>query len=180
MFFIGVILLLFSLHIVHVYALEIDQTTRCTRVIDGDSFNTSFGEIRLADINSPEFNQGGYAQAKNALSSLILNKQIYLDIDDVYRKDQYGRYVCVCYVKSSSSQYLNVNKYLVSNGFAVIQNYDNEFSPFSWSLYYPVGSNGGNGGLPSTGFDYNVLPIVIIGLIAIIGIISYFIIKYKS
>lgn len=174
-FFLSTILLLFVFPITPISAFEIDQTTTCTRVKDGDSFVTTFGEIRLADIDAPEYNDA----SRNALSAIILNKQIFLDIDDVYRTDQYGRYVCVCYVKSGDSQYLNVNKYLVLQGYAEIQNYNNEFNPNSWTLYYSTTSNGGTGDHANVVFNI-VLPTILLGAIAIFVIISYSRIKQRS
>jgi hypothetical protein len=161
-----------------VSAIEIDETTTCTRIIDGDSFETSFGEIRLADIDCPDRNDPGYEQAADVLSSLILNQQIYLDIDDVYGTDQYDRYVSMCYVKVSDSQYLNVNKYLVDNDYAVISNFNNEFNPSSWQLYYLVDPNGGasngNGSNGQDGLNFgSVLPVLLLGLVAVVGIVMY-------
>jgi len=146
--------------------VEFDETTTCTKIIDGDTFVTPIGTIRLADVDCPENDESGYVQAKNALSSLIYTEQIYLDIDDVYRTDYRGtgsRLVCVVYVQTSSTQYLNVNKYLVENNFAIVKNYDNEFSPNSWNLYYTQNI-----------FDITrLIPIIIIALIGLLGIAIY-------
>ena len=66
-----------SIYLYTVHAFEIDQITTCTRIIDGDSFETIFGEIRLADIDCPEYWEEGYDEATNLLSSLIYQKQIF-------------------------------------------------------------------------------------------------------
>jgi replication factor A1 len=146
--------------------VEFDETTTCTRIIDGDTFVTLIGTIRLADVDCPERDESGYVQAKNALSSLIYDKEVYLDIDDIYRTDYRGtgsRLVCVVYVQTSSTQYLNVNKYLVENSFAIVKNYDNEFSPNSWNLYYV-----------QTVFNItSLIPFLIIGVVGILGIVMY-------
>ena len=161
---------------VTVRAFEIDETTTCIRIFDGDSFVTVFGEIRLADIDCPDSGDPGYTQAANALASLILGTPIYLDIDDVSRTDKYGRYVCMCYVKVSATQYLNVNKYLVDNGYAVVWNHDNEFNPSLWQLYYPIDADGGSNSDGATGPDRfsvgTTLP-VILACVAVAGIIMY-------
>lgn len=89
----------------------------------------------MADIDAPESGESGYYEAKNVLINLIYDKTIYLDIDDVYRTDPYDRLVCVVYVRHNSTHYTNVNKALLTEGVAVITNYDNEFNPYSWTLY---------------------------------------------
>ncbi len=119
-----------------VNAAEIDAVTVCDWVIDGDTFDTTSGErIRLADIDAPESGEAGYSAAKNALIDLIYDKTVYLDIDDIYETDPYGRLVCVVYVKYSSTYYKNVNKALLDEGVAIISDYYNEFNPYSWTLY---------------------------------------------
>ena len=49
----------------------------CKFVQDGDTFRTALNNwIRLARYNAPEEGKPNYANAKNLLSNLILNKQI--------------------------------------------------------------------------------------------------------
>lgn len=135
----GVFLFLFVLlqfHFPIAFAEEIDAVTVCDWVIDGDTFDTTSGErIRLADIDAPESGEAGYSAAKNALIDLIYGKTVYLDIDDIYETDPYGRLVCVVYIRYSSTHYKNVNKALLNEGVVVISNYYNEFGPYSWTLY---------------------------------------------
>jgi endonuclease YncB( thermonuclease family) len=117
------------MHVVR--AFEIDQVATCTYVYDGDSFETTIGDVRLADIDAPEYND----TSRDALVALINNEEVFLDVDDRYQTDPYGRYVCVTYIEVNATHLLNVNQYLVENGFAVITNYNNEFNPASWTLY---------------------------------------------
>ncbi len=78
-----------------VLAGEIDATTVVDWVIDGDAFDTTSGErVRLADIDAPESGEYGYYDAKDFLISLVHGKAVYLDIDDIYETDKYGRLVC--------------------------------------------------------------------------------------
>ena len=118
---------------------EVDKTSTVTRVIDGDTFDISTGErIRLADVDAPEYYESGYSDATDYLKSLIDGKTVYLDIDDVYTYDYSGtgsRLVCVAYVDYDSTHWINVNKALLDEGHAVISDFHNEFSPYSWSLY---------------------------------------------
>jgi len=117
---------------------EIDATTVVSWVIDGDTFDTTSGDrIRLVDIDAPEYGEPGYHDAKDFLISLVYGETVYLDIDDIYETDPYGRLVCVVHVEYSSTHYKNVNKALLVEGVAVIKNYDNEFNPYTWSLICP-------------------------------------------
>ena len=105
-------------------------------VTDGDTFETtSEGTIRLADVDAPETYEVGYQASKDYLFSLLYEKTVYLDIDDIYRTGGFGRLICVVYVSYNSTHYLNVNQALIEENYAEAKNYDNEFSPYSWELY---------------------------------------------
>jgi len=119
-----------------VHAWEIDRTDTVYNIVDGDTLDaTSVGRIRLADIDTPEVGQSGAAAATNYLSSLVNNKLIYIDVDDVYVTDIYGRTVAVIYVRYDDERLLNVNLALVNHGYADFDNYPNEFNPNDWTLY---------------------------------------------
>ena len=65
-------------------------TTYVTEVVDGDSFKTSFGEMRLEGVDAPEKNYSGWVEAKKRLEELILHKQIgYIG----QARDTYGRLI---------------------------------------------------------------------------------------
>jgi len=118
---------------------EIDMTTVVSWVIDGDTFDTTSGErIRLADVDAPEYGEIGYYEAKNLLISLIYDKEVHLDIDDIYRTDPYDRLVCMVYLPYNSTHLKNINKALLVEGVAVVKDYENEFNPNTWSLYCPI------------------------------------------
>jgi len=90
----------------------------------------------LADVNTPEVGEPGYKEAKDALTGLLLNRKVYLDIDDLYVMDRYNRLICLVFVDYNSTHVLNVNKWLLENGYAEISDYPNEFNPNTWKLYY--------------------------------------------
>jgi len=120
---------------------EVDATASVYRVVDGDTFDAfPVGRVRLADVDAPEIGEAGYTEATNALKSLVLNKKVYLDVDDLNVMDRYNRIVCVVYVRNNSTHLMNVNYWLVTNGYAKISDYPNEFNPYTWTLYvyYPV------------------------------------------
>lgn len=132
------VIMQYSVSVVHSSSSgENDMTTVVNWVIDGDTFNVTAGErIRLADIDAPELGETGYDIAKNLLISLAYGKTVYLDIDDISRTDPYGRLVCVAFVDYNSTHVKNINKALLTEGVAIIQNYtNNEFNPSTWTLY---------------------------------------------
>ena len=138
------------------YSWEADATTVVTRVIDGDTFDTSAEvRVRLADIDTPETGEIGYDDAKNFLTSLVYQKTVYLDIDDLYRTDPYDRLVCVVYVDYNATHLMNVNKAILMEGYARIWEHDNEFNSSTWTLYVPKN--------PVAEFPtYIVLPLLVI------------------
>ena len=121
---------------IRIEGAEVDLIATVYRVIDGDTFDAfPSGRVRLADINAPELNEAGGQEAKNALTNLVLNKKVYLDVDDLYVMDRYNRLICVVFIDYNSTHVLNVNKWLVENGYAQIVDYGNEFNPNTWTLY---------------------------------------------
>ena len=136
-----IIIILLSLTNSSTYTLnfEVDAVASVIEIIDGDTFDSSIGRIRLADINAPELDEPGGYKAKEALTYIISGKTVYLDIDDIYGTDIYGRIIAVVYIRYNSTHLLNVNKWLLDNRYAEIDDYPNEFNPYTWSLYvyYP-------------------------------------------
>ena len=118
---------------------QFEEITYASYIQDGDTFQTSAGDwIRLADVDTPERGDWGYSEATDVLSELIYNKRVYLDVDDFSVTDPYGRYVCIVYADYSATHYINVNQALLVRGVAVVDDYyNNEFSPYDWTLYIP-------------------------------------------
>lgn len=119
---------------------EIDVTASITRVIDGDTLHgVPVGRVRLADIDAPEVGQPGAREATEYLMWLVHRKQVFLDVDDVYGTDRYGRVVAVVYVRHNETHLSNVNEALLCAGHAALRDFPNEFDPASWSLhvFYP-------------------------------------------
>ena len=129
-----VIFVSFSRHIHSLFRPEFDAVDTCSFVVDGDTFDISSGNrIRLADVDTPERGEYGYAEATRYLENWIYGKTVYLDVDDVHFYDTTGtRIVCVVYVEYESGRYLNINQALLDEGLAVLDDYDNEFSPYLW------------------------------------------------
>ena len=65
---------------------------RVTRVIDGDTFETTSRKhpVRLANVDAPEKNERGGPAATKALKDLIAGEQVTVD---TVARDKYGRSV---------------------------------------------------------------------------------------
>jgi micrococcal nuclease len=116
---------------------------RVSKVVDGDTFDVTLEShdsrisediirIRLADIDTPEV-RGPKACAAGKKASAytktwLLGRTVSLDLDDKTGKDEFGRWVAVCFLDGK-----NFNKQLVNAGHAVIKDFkNNEFDPQSW------------------------------------------------
>ncbi len=115
---------------------EIDATAFVSRVVDGDTLHAArLGVVRLADIDTPEVGEPGAREATNYLASLVLGRQVYLDMDDLGRTDRYGRIVAIAYVRHNATHLLNVNQALIEAGLARLDDHRNEFDPRTWTRY---------------------------------------------
>ena len=120
-----------------------------TNVVDGDTFDVTIEKagakvaypverIRLADVDSPEMNSENGPAAKDFTFALLMNKRVYLDIDDLSAngRDSYGRLICVAYLTGFYGQPIaapNFNRLLVDSGYARLENFtNNEFDPKDW------------------------------------------------
>ena len=120
-----------------------------TNVVDGDTFDVtiekagakvaySVERIRLADVDSPEIESDRGPAAKDFTYAVLMNKRVYLDIDDLSAngRDSYGRLICVAYLTGVYGQPLaapNFNRLLVDSGHARLENFtNNEFDPQDW------------------------------------------------
>ena len=77
-----------------------------TEVIDGDTFRTgeSPNAVRLEGVDTPESNEWGYAAAKNALTQLILHREVEIETK---ARDVYGRRVAQVW---RLPDYLDINR----------------------------------------------------------------------
>ena len=85
---------------------------RAERIIDGDTFVTSDKQtIRLASIDAPELSSCGGEEARRALGSLIINKNLYIK---TAVKDEFGRSVALVYNDQGS-----VGKQMLALGWVI-------------------------------------------------------------
>ena len=72
-------------------APERGRTYYVARVVDGDTLELGNGEkVRLVGIDTPEVGECGYQEASDALSRMVLGRQVRLTVSDENR-DRYGR-----------------------------------------------------------------------------------------
>jgi endonuclease YncB( thermonuclease family) len=118
-----------------------------TKIVDGDTFDVTIERgdqrlssgverVRLADVDSPEIDTDKGIDARDLTSAILLNRRVYLDIDDYSPRDSYGRLVCVVYLSGYYDQPIAVpcfNRILVDSGMADVEDFsDNEFDPDDW------------------------------------------------
>jgi|WetSurMetagenome_2_1015567.scaffolds.fasta_scaffold13398_5 endonuclease YncB( thermonuclease family) len=120
-----------------------------TNVVDGDTFDVTMEKasekvayqverVRLADVDSPEMDSENGPVARDFTYAVLLNKRVFLDIDDLSEtgRDSYGRLICVAYLSGFYGQPIaapNFNRLLVDSGFASLDNFtNNEFDPGNW------------------------------------------------
>lgn len=64
------------------------------RVIDGDTVELDSGEkLRLIGIDAPEPGEPFFQEAKLALKDMVEGKKVFVEVDEFFMKDKYGRYV---------------------------------------------------------------------------------------
>jgi micrococcal nuclease len=103
---------------------------RVVSVFDGDTCTVDFDlglyitlrkqTLRLARIDAPELrgeeHEAGI-RARDALRDLILDKDVLLrTFKD--SKERYGRWLAEIWVKQPDGSYLNVNDWMLNNGYA--------------------------------------------------------------
>lgn len=84
-----------------------------TGVIDGDTIYIETGEkVRLICIDTPEYYEEGYVEAREFLEDLILGEKVEL-IKDISETDKYGRLLRYIYLSDATF----VNELIVKQGY---------------------------------------------------------------
>ena len=95
--------------------LQLEGPFLVTKVVDGDTIDIENGDrIRLSGINAPETGECGYDEASDALTELIIGKQVYLEMDET-DTGKYGRSLRYIYLDGFS-----VNGHLVEEGYVKV------------------------------------------------------------
>ena len=108
---------------VKTYPKEVQCTgsARCisdfvTRIIDGDTIVVGDKSIRFALINTPEFGDSDYTQARNFIEHICpVGSKVLVDEDDGQTQGSYGRIIGKIYCNN-----LNLNEEVLEVGHAVI------------------------------------------------------------
>ena len=108
-----------------------------THVVDGDSFNVEgFGQVSLAQVNSPEMGTIEGVHAREYSMEQLLNAVVFLDKDDLAGTYADGGIPCLVYLSGSDGKpnlNRNFNKMIVDAGYAAIKNNTpSEFDPVLW------------------------------------------------
>ena len=127
-----------------------DGDTYC---VDGSYYCAGGLQVRAADIDCPELSTPEGIASRNYANQLLLNKRVYLDIDDVTGTDPYGRWTCIVYLSNPDGSIDlsgNFNRMLVDSNRACIWDFlNNEFSPSDWwGGYVPAEACLKNGNRP--------------------------------
>ncbi len=96
------------------------ENATLTKVIDGDTIETSVGNVRLLGINAPEKNELGYEEAKQFLKEFE-NKKILLVGFKNKNFDKYKRKLRYVFYKGE-----NLNKELLRRGLAKLYYYEQD------------------------------------------------------
>lgn len=85
------------------------------KVIDGDTLDLNNTlRVRFSGINTPETGECYYKEAKDKLTNLVLNKEVYTEMDKT-DKDKYDRSLRYIYLNNTL-----INKFLVTYGYAKV------------------------------------------------------------
>jgi hypothetical protein len=129
------LLMAFVLPCVFASTISSELTGTVLGVLDGSSFSLSGQTVKLACISTPSYGQPGYEESKSQLSGLIQGKTVYLDLDAVTVTDQ-GKLLCVAFFDYNSTHYVNVNKAMLENNYAVPNStIVTEFNPATWAFF---------------------------------------------
>ena len=102
-------------------------------IIDGDTVIIKNKPVRLALVDAPEYDNNGWEEAKEFISSLCpLGSGAIVDPDDGQTEGSYGRDVGIVYCYNGDGKgYKNVNLELVENNLAIVDKYYCNVSEFA-------------------------------------------------
>jgi endonuclease YncB( thermonuclease family) len=130
------LLLILLLPLAFAQTISFDKTAVVSSVIDGSSFMLNTVEtIKLAAIDTPLSGQNGFNESRNYLASLVERKTVYLTVDTVTITEA-GKLLCVAYLDYNSTHYININKAMIDNHYAIQNNTSNtKFNPAEWTFF---------------------------------------------
>ena len=103
-----------------------------TEIVDGDTIKVAGQSIRFALVDTPEYGDMGYSQARNFIASICpVGSTVLVDEDDMQTQGSYGRIIAVVYCNG-----MNLNKVVLDQGYAEIDTFfcsKSEFEYHSWA-----------------------------------------------
>ena len=111
------------------------QVMRVSRVIDGDTFDSSDGRVRLYGVDTPERNERCYAEAGRRLSRLAGNR---VKVEAGPRTGEGDRLLYYVYTKSGES----IDERLVKEGLALAWTRDGQHRDFLVGLEQSARTSG--------------------------------------
>ena len=109
----------FKIYIFSIIILSIGcfDAVTVSRVIDGDTIEVRYEgkveKVRLLRIDTPERNEKGFYEAKEALADMIQGKNVKLEFETPgeVQRDRYGRFLCYVFFEG-----ININVEMVKRG----------------------------------------------------------------
>lgn len=87
-----------------------------TRIIDGDTIDVDGQSIRFVLVNTPEYGEDDYTQARNYIETICpIGTPVLVDEDDLQTKGSHGRIIGVIYCNN-----LNLSEEILEAGHAEI------------------------------------------------------------
>ncbi len=87
-----------------------------TRIVDGDTIEVDGQSIRFALVDTPEYGEYDYTQARNYIENICpIGSPVLVDEDDLQTEGSYDRIIGIIYCKE-----LNLNEQILSVGHAEI------------------------------------------------------------
>ena len=106
-----------------------------TRIVDGDTIEVDGQSIRFALVDTPEYGEYDYTQARNYIENICpIGSPVLVDEDDLQTEGSYGRIIGVIYCKE-----LNLNESILEVGHAeILVTFcsKSEFAGESWAIKY--------------------------------------------
>ena len=87
-----------------------------TRIVDGDTITVDGQSVRFAIVNTPEYGENDYSQAKNYIENICpVGSQVLVDEDDKQTGGSHGRIIGVIYCND-----LNLSQEILEAGHAKV------------------------------------------------------------
>lgn len=116
-----------------------------TEIVDGDTIKVDGNSIRFALVNTPEYGETGYLEARKFIEQVCpVGSVALVDEDDYQTEGSYGRMLALVWCqKSQYSSTINLNEQILGTGLAEILTSfcsQSEFGSHTWAQMYGCGA----------------------------------------